>query len=151
MCNRATAGMVLVPCPAMAPGSGGPELVAHKFVLDSRRGARRQQVQSTADGTDPTITAAMCRNIRVLYNFEPPTTEDEIRAAALQYVRKVSGLAKPSAADLETFERAVAEVAAATRRLLSTLRARTAVRTREHERAKARARGERRAARNAPA
>jgi hypothetical protein len=93
----------------------------------------------------------MCRNIRVLYNFEPPTTEDEIRAAALQYVRKVSGLPKPSAADLETFERAVAEVAAATRRLLSTLRARTAVRTREHERAKARARGERRAARRAPA
>ena len=89
----------------------------------------------------------MCRSIRVLYHFDPPTTGEEIRAAALQYVRKVSGLAKPSAADLVTFEQAVADVAASTRRLLSSLRAQTAVRTREGERAKARARGERRAAR----
>jgi hypothetical protein len=89
----------------------------------------------------------MCRNIRVLYNFQPPTTEDEIRAAALQYVRKVSGLVKPPAADVETFDEAVAEVAATTRRLLGSLRARTAVRTREHEREKARLRGERRAVR----
>ncbi|SRR6266568_2161420 len=88
----------------------------------------------------------MCRNIRVLYNFDPPTTEDEIRAAAVQYVRKVSGLGKPSGADVEAFERGVSEVAAATRRLLGSLRARTAVRTREHEREKAQARGERRAA-----
>jgi hypothetical protein len=86
----------------------------------------------------------MCRNIRVLYNFEPPTTEDEIRAAAVQYVRKVSGLAKPAAVDAETFERAVDEVAAITGRLLGSLRARTAVRTREHEREKARARWQRR-------
>jgi hypothetical protein len=93
----------------------------------------------------------MCRNIRVLYNFEPPTTEDEIRAAAVQYVRKVSGLARPPAADVETFDEAVAEVAATTRRLLGSLRARTAVRTREHEREKARARGLRRAARPSPA
>ena len=92
----------------------------------------------------------MCRNIRVLYNFEPPTTEDEIRAAAVQYVRKVSGLARPPAADVETFDEAVAEVAATTRRLLGSLRARTAVRTREHEREKARARGQRRAARISP-
>ena len=89
----------------------------------------------------------MCRNIRVLYNFEPPTTEDEIRAAALQYVRKVSGLAKPAALDHAVFDNAVAEVAAATGRLLRSLSARTAVRTREHEREKARARGERREAR----
>jgi hypothetical protein len=60
----------------------------------------------------------MCRNIRVLYNFEPPTTPEEIRAAAIQYVRKVSGLTKPSAADLAAFERAVDEVAASTERLL---------------------------------
>ncbi|HEX9291615.1 MAG TPA: DUF2277 domain-containing protein [Anaeromyxobacteraceae bacterium] len=93
----------------------------------------------------------MCRNIRVLYRFEPPTTEDEIRAAAVQYVRKVSGLTRPPAVDVETFETAVAEVAASTRRLLAALRARTAVRTREHEREKARARGERRSARRAPA
>jgi hypothetical protein len=90
----------------------------------------------------------MCRNIRVLYNFEPPTTEDEIRAAALQYVRKVSGLRAPGTSDAEAFDGAVAAVAAATRRLLGSLRARTAVRTRERERERARARGERRAARS---
>ena len=93
----------------------------------------------------------MCRNIRVLYNFEPPTTEEEIRAAAVQYVRKVSGLGKPSAVDVETFEKAIAEVAATTHWLLRSLRARTAVRTREREREKARARGIRRAARGSPA
>ena len=88
----------------------------------------------------------MCRNIRVLYHFEPPTTDDEIRAAALQYVRKVSGLRKPAVFDEAAFEKAVEEVAGATRLLLGALRARTAVRTREHEREKARARGARRAA-----
>jgi hypothetical protein len=93
----------------------------------------------------------MCRNIRVLYNFEPPTTADEIHAAAVLYVRKVSGLARPSAADVETFEDAVAEVTATTRRLIGSLRARTAVRTREREREKARARGERRMSRRSPA
>jgi hypothetical protein len=82
----------------------------------------------------------MCRNIRVLYNFEPMTTKEEIRASAVQYVRKVSGLAKPSAADSAAFEDAVEQVAAATQKLLGSLRAQTAVRTREHEREKARAR-----------
>ncbi len=86
----------------------------------------------------------MCRNIRVLYHFEPPTTDDEIRDAALQFVRKVSGLRTPSAADAATFERAVDSVAAATRDLLDGLQARTAPRTREGERAKARERGARR-------
>jgi hypothetical protein len=86
----------------------------------------------------------MCRNIRVLYHFDPPTTDEEIREAALQYVRKVSGLARPSAADAGTFDRAVGEVAAATARLLGGLRARSAVRTREGEREKARLRFERR-------
>jgi len=86
----------------------------------------------------------MCRNIRVLYHFDPPTTEDEIRAAAAQYVRKVSGLRRPAAVDAETFEEAVEEVAASTKRLLGSLRAKTAVRTREGEREKARLRGERR-------
>lgn len=86
----------------------------------------------------------MCRNIRVLHHFEPPTTDDEIRAAALQYVRKVSGLRAPGAADAASFDEAVDAVAGATRRLLSGLRARTAPRTREGEREKARARGERR-------
>jgi hypothetical protein len=87
----------------------------------------------------------MCRNIRVLYNFEPPTTKEEMHAAAVQYVRKVSGLAKPSAADSAPFEQAVLEVAAATRKLLASLSAQTAVRTREQEREKARARWKARA------
>jgi hypothetical protein len=86
----------------------------------------------------------MCRNIRVLYHFDPPTTGEEVRAAALQYVRKVSGLPKPSAADAPAFDRAVEEVAAVTARLLDALTARTAVRTREGEREKARARFRRR-------
>ncbi len=88
----------------------------------------------------------MCRNIRVLYNFEPPTTDDEIRAAALQYGRKVSGLNRPAAFDEAAFEEAVEDVAATTRHLLGSLRARTAIRTREHEREKARARAARRRA-----
>lgn len=80
----------------------------------------------------------MCRNIRVLYNFQPPTTEDEMRAAALQYVRKVSGLQKPSQVDEATFARAVEDVTAATERLLASLKARAPVRTREGEKEKAR-------------
>lgn len=83
----------------------------------------------------------MCRNIRVLYNFEPPTTPEEIEAAALQYVRKVSGLRAPSSADKAAFEHAVHEIAHATEHLLEALSARTSVRTREGEREKARARG----------
>jgi hypothetical protein len=88
----------------------------------------------------------MCRNIRVLYHFDPPTTGDEIRAAATQYVRKISGLRDPPAVDAASFERAIDEVAAASARLLDSLHARTAVRTREGEREKARARGARREA-----
>jgi hypothetical protein len=86
----------------------------------------------------------MCRNIRVLYNFEPPTTPEEIESAALQYVRKVSGLRAPSAADRGAFEHAVHEVAHATEHLLESLKAHTAVRTREGEREKAKARGAKR-------
>jgi hypothetical protein len=89
----------------------------------------------------------MCRNIRVLYNFDPPTTADEIRDAALQYVRKVTGLREPSSADAAAFERAVDEVAAGTGRVLGALKASTAVRTREGEREKARLRWDRRAVR----
>lgn len=81
----------------------------------------------------------MCRNIRVLYNFQPPTTVDEMRAAALQYVRKVSGLQKPSQVDEATFARAVDDVTAATERLLASLEARAPLRTREGEKEKARA------------
>jgi len=82
----------------------------------------------------------MCRNIRVLYNFEPPTTREEIRAAALQYVRKVTGLNKPSAEDAHVFEHAMEHIAEHTEELLMSLHARTAVKTREGEKEKARAR-----------
>jgi len=82
----------------------------------------------------------MCRNIKVLYNFEPPATPDEIRAAATQYVRKVSGFAKPSAANAEAFDRAVDEVAAATQTMLGSLVTTRPTRDREVEAAKAHAR-----------
>jgi hypothetical protein len=90
----------------------------------------------------------MCRNIRVLYNFKPPTTDEEIRDAALQYVRKVSGVREPASADRETFDRAVADISASTARLLSALTARAPVRTREGEKEKARAKWKLRVARS---
>ena len=82
----------------------------------------------------------MCRNIRTLHNFEPPATEGEVQAAALQYVRKVSGATKPSKANEQTFARAVAEIAAVTQRLLDELVTAAPPRDREVEAAKARAR-----------
>ena len=82
----------------------------------------------------------MCRNIRPLHNFEPAATSDEVRAAALQYVRKVSGSTKPSAANQAAFDEAVAEVAHATQHLLDHLTTTAAPKDRETEAAKARAR-----------
>ncbi|HEX4364942.1 MAG TPA: DUF2277 domain-containing protein [Solirubrobacteraceae bacterium] len=82
----------------------------------------------------------MCRNIRTLHNFEPPATEDEVRAAALQYVRKISGSAKPSSANAEAFQRAVDAVAEASARLLDELVTTAPAKDREVEAAKARAR-----------
>jgi hypothetical protein len=82
----------------------------------------------------------MCRNIRTLYNFEPAADEDEIHAAALQYVRKISGFAKPSQANAQAFERAVHEIAAASARLLDELETTAPPKDREVEAAKARAR-----------
>ncbi len=82
----------------------------------------------------------MCRNIRVLHNFEPPATTDEVQAAALQYVRKVSGAAKPSAANQAAFDQAVAAVAAATQELLDALVTVAPPKDREVEAAKAKAR-----------
>ena len=82
----------------------------------------------------------MCRNIRPLSNFEPPATEDEVHAAALQYVRKISGSAKPSKANADAFDRAVAEVAAASARLLDALVTPAPPKDREVEAARARAR-----------
>jgi hypothetical protein len=86
----------------------------------------------------------MCRNIKTLHNFEPPATPDEVNAAALQYVRKVSGSTKPSKANEMAFARAVEEVAAATNRLLSALVTAAPPRDREVEAARARARAEKR-------
>jgi hypothetical protein len=86
----------------------------------------------------------MCRNIRVLFNFDPAATEEEIRAAALQYVRKVSGYAKPSATNEVVFNRAVDRVAAATSELVGSLTTTAAPRNREVELAKAHERAVRR-------
>ena len=82
----------------------------------------------------------MCRNIKTLFNFEPPAAEDEIQAAALQFVRKLSGFNKPSQANAEAFGRAVAEVAASARRLLTSLHTPAPARDREIEAEKARER-----------
>jgi hypothetical protein len=82
----------------------------------------------------------MCRNIRQLHNFEPPATEDEVRAAALQYVRKISGSTKPSKANEAAFERAVDAVAAVSRELLASLVTTAPPKDREVEAAKAKAR-----------
>ena len=82
----------------------------------------------------------MCRNIRPLHNFEPPATHDEVEAAALQYVRKISGFTKPSQANAEAFERAVAEVAEVSARLLDALETNAPPKNREVEAEKRRAR-----------
>ena len=89
----------------------------------------------------------MCRNIRTLYNFEPPTTEDEVNAAALQYVRKISGFTKPSKANEEAFARAVEAVAGASRTLLAELVTNAPPKDRELEAEKRRARAAERYAR----
>ena len=86
----------------------------------------------------------MCRNIKTLHNFEPPATDDEVEAAALQYVRKISGSSKPSKANEAAFERAVEAVAAASRQLLDELVTQAPPRDRDVEAAKARARAEQR-------
>lgn len=86
----------------------------------------------------------MCRSIRPLYNFAPPATDDEIRAAALQFVRKISGFSKPSAANAEAFETAVQSISAATRDLLAALETNAPPKNRQVEAAKRRARSARR-------
>lgn len=91
----------------------------------------------------------MCRNIRPLFNFEPPASDAEMRDAALQYVRKVSGMNAPSKANQDAFDRAVEEVAAATRRLVGELETAAPPKDRDEERAKARVRWEQREARTA--
>lgn len=82
----------------------------------------------------------MCRNIKTLFNFEPPASEDEIRASALQFVRKLSGFGRPSQANAEAFDRAVVEVSEAARRLLTSLHTHAPTRDRETEAEKAKER-----------
>ena len=82
----------------------------------------------------------MCRNIRALFNFEPPATDEEVAAAALQYVRKISGTRKPSKDNLRAFDRAIAAIAKATRELVDTLETDARPKNREDEARKARAR-----------
>ena len=86
----------------------------------------------------------MCRNIHTLYNFEPAATDDEVRAASLQYVRKISGFTKPSRANEAAFERAVDEIAAASRRLIDSLVTSAPAKDREAEAERARARAAKR-------
>jgi hypothetical protein len=86
----------------------------------------------------------MCRNIKPLFNFDPPATEDDVRAAALQFVRKVSGFTQPSKANELAFLSAVDEITVATRKLLASLETNAPVKDRDEEVAKARARSERR-------
>jgi hypothetical protein len=83
----------------------------------------------------------MCRNIKILFNFDPPVTDEEIRAASLQFVRKISGFTKPSKANEPSFLAAVDEVVAASRRLLHSLQTAAPSRNREDEAARAKARG----------
>ena len=99
-------------------------------VLPGRGGSRRRR----------RYAKGMCRNIRTLYNFDPPASDEEIRAAALQYVRKISGFTKPSRANEEAFERALDAVAAASSQLLADLQTAAPPKDREVEAAKARAR-----------
>ena len=82
----------------------------------------------------------MCRNIRLLFNFEPPVTDDEVRAASLQFVRKVSGFVKPSKTNEAAFDAAVEEIAASTAKLVASLQTNAPPRNREEEAAKAKAR-----------
>jgi hypothetical protein len=89
----------------------------------------------------------MCRNIKTLFNFDPPATDDEIRAASLQFVRKLSGFSAPSRANEEAFDRAIEDVAAAARRLIDSLQTSSTPRNREEVAAAARARSAERFAR----
>ena len=86
----------------------------------------------------------MCRNIRTLANFDPPATDDEVRASALQFVRKLSGMNKPSKANQEAFDRAIEDVTAAARRLVSSITTSAAPRNRDEEARKAKERSRQR-------
>src|SRR5205085_11891065 len=131
--RRAAAGGAAPDGRARLPGRHGCVVL--------RRAAARRPREARRTGSTSLGFEAMCRNIHTLYNFEPEATDDEIRGAALQYVRKISGFTKPSPANEAAFERAVDEVAAASKRLLDSLVTTAAPKDRavEAERARARA------------
>lgn len=118
----------------------------HTFVANAEPQAAMSKGQAPGHGrfgpvrSRPASIGVMCRNIRTLHNFEPPATESEVRDAALQYVRKISGSTHPSKANEQAFARAVDAVAVASKRLLDELTTRAAPRDREVEAARARAR-----------
>ena len=141
----------VVHAPSIRPGVRRPASgVRGRWRLARRRLTRRVTARGghPFPGLGPTGLAAvhprydrgMCRNIRTLHNFEPPAADDEVRAAALQYIRKISGFAKPSHANAEAFACAVDAVAAASARLLDSLVTAAPPKDREVEAAKARAR-----------
>src|SRR5579862_171054 len=122
------ASLIAAATSASAPGVLSSSMVRSKATRPRDYRARQRRV--------PT----MCRNIRTLYNFDPPASEEEIRAAALQYVRKISGFTKPSRANEEAFAEAVEAVTAASARLIAQLSTTAPPKDREAEAAKARAR-----------
>ena len=107
-------------------------------------GALHGCAEAWAARTIRTTVVGMCRNIRCLHNFDPPTTDDEVREAALQFVRKVSGSTHPSRANTPAFEQAIDEIAEATRRMLDQLVTNAPPKSREAEALKGRARHEKR-------
>ena len=116
-------------------------------VRSGRRENRGCPIAISADVSHPRtgrIVDGMCRNIRCLHNFEPATTDDEVREAALQFVRKVSGSTRPSRANAEAFDRAIDEIAEATRRMLDQLVTIAPPKSREVEAVKGRQRHEKR-------
>ena len=123
--TEAAIGAAYAPSPTRCSASSRPR------AGDARR-SRRSSIRH------------MCRNIQTLFNFEPPATEDEVRAASLQYVRKISGFTKPSQANEQAFERAIDEVTEASMRLLGELVTTAAPKDREVEAARRRARAEKR-------
>ena len=138
MPGSASVGVIIPGCPRRFRRTPSPWVVS---------AAGRRRVKSV----DPGYHRDMCRSIRTLHNFAPPATEEEMRAAALQYVRKVAGFTRPSQANAVAFDEALEAVAGATRRLVGQLVTAAPPRTREAEQARARERWQRRVSRARPA
>jgi hypothetical protein len=134
---------------AVAPGHSGAVASTTRATRDYVARGTRFDVELGLAGAAarPTYNGCMCRNIRTLFNFDPPATEDEIRAASTQFVRKLSGFTRPSQANEAAFERAIDDVAAAARTLLDSLVTNAAPRDRDEWAARARARAAERYAR----